>query len=244
MRARPMRAPRASGALIGLCFIVTFIPWGQPAHAAESAYRYWSFWLPADGAWQYAQQGPATVAVEDGDVLGWRFGIARQSDASTPEPRFDVSSVWEIACADVTPAAGVARVAVAVDFGVPEHSPSGESPPANIVACASTAAGSSGAEALSDVVDLRVDSGLVCAFDGYPESECAPTVTVDEVADTPITPLSPDHGSTTAVNSSDLASVEATSSSSSPARLVIIGVILFAVLASIALIATRKSRVR
>ena len=244
MRARPMGAPRARGALIGLCLLAPLIPHGQLAHAAESAYRYWSFWLPSDGEWQYAQQGPATIAIKDGDVLGWRFGVSRQSDASAPEPRFDASHLWDIACEDVSPAAGLARVAVAVDFGVPEHSPSGESPPANIVACASVALGSSGAEALSDVVDLRVDSGLICAFDGYPATECAPTVTVDDLAGTPDTPLSAGQESTTMAGDRDLVSVEAPTSSSSVARLMIIGVGLFAALASLALLMTRKSRVR
>ena len=244
--AQPGKATRAHAraAFLGVCLVVSPIFVSQPATAAESAYRYWSFWLPSNGAWQYAQQGPATIAVADGDVLGWRFGVSRQSDASAPEPRFDASSVWEIGCSDVAPAAGTARVAVAVDFGVPEHSPSGELPPANVLACATVGVGASGAEALSEVVDLRVDSGLICAFDGYPATECAPTVTLDEIANTPDTALSPDHGSTTVAGDQDLSSVEAPTSSSSIVHLAIIGIVIFATLASIALVLTRKSRVR
>ena len=244
--AQPGKAGRASAraALLGLCLVVSPMFVSQPATAAESAYRYWSFWLPSDGAWQYAQQGPATIAVADGDVLGWRFGVSRQSDASAPAPRFDASSAWEIGCAETPPAAGLARVAVAVDFGIPEHSPSGESPPANVVACATVDVGSSGAEALSEVVDLRVDSGLICAFDGYPATECAPTVTIDEIAGTPDTALSPDHGSATVAGDRDLSSLEAPTSSAGIVRLAILGILLFAALASIALVLTRKSRVR
>ena len=55
-----------------------------PAHAA--AYRYWGFYQLTDGAWTFAQKGPATrPSPTDGSVDGWRYAVA--DEASTRYPR-------------------------------------------------------------------------------------------------------------------------------------------------------------
>ncbi|MFM8238864.1 MAG: hypothetical protein ACKOAW_00955, partial [Actinomycetota bacterium] len=47
--------------------------------AQAAAYRYWSYWLGASGAWVAAQTGPGKYSVVDSDVQGWRFAITTDS---------------------------------------------------------------------------------------------------------------------------------------------------------------------
>lgn len=238
--------------LLGLVAAV-FAP---AAHATESAYRYWGFWT-ADAnanAWSYATQGPATMGVADGDIHGWRFGIARESDASAPEPGVAPQEVWDRACADEPAASGSVRVAVILDFGIPEHAPPKETPPEMKLACAIVDDGANGAQVLTAIADIRTDTGLICAFDEYPATECAPSITVEDDS----AAVQPDHGASAAsdigsdiesddrsidgsVTTTDSAADSAATSGGSMLTIIFGAAIVLIVFVAIALLATRRS---
>ena len=215
-----------------------------PISAGETAYRYWSFWVGGDDAWTYATQGPATMAAADGMTLGWRFGIATERDTSALEPQLTPVQVWEAACAAIRPQPGLARVAFALDFGSSADAPAGEIPPDSRNECAVVDEGSSLARALSSVSVIRDESGLICSFDGYPASECAPVMTVEASASSDSkklgNSLAPDHGAASQ-GSGDNLSVQGVESSS-PIRSVVFGAgAVTALFITIALLLTRHS---
>ena len=212
--------------------------------AGETAYRYWSFWVGGDDAWTYATQGPATMAAADGMTLGWRFGIATERDTSALEPQLTPVQVWEASCAAIRPQPGLARVAFALDFGSSADAPAGEIPPDSRNECAVVDEGSSLARALSSVSVIRDESGLICSFDGYPASECAPVMTVEASASSDSrelgNSLAPDHGAASQ-GSGDNLSVQGVESSS-PIRSVVFGAgAVTALFITIALLLTRHS---
>ena len=215
-----------------------------PISAGETAYRYWSFWVGGDDAWTYATQGPATMAAADGMTLGWRFGIATERDTSALEPQLTPVQVWEASCAAIRPQPGLARVAFALDFGSSADAPAGEIPPDSRNECAVVNEGSSLARALSSVSVIRDESGLICSFDGYPASECAPVMTVEALASSDSrelgNSLAPDHGAASQ-GSGDNLSVPGVESSS-PIRSVVFGAgAVTALFITIALLLTRHS---
>lgn len=215
-----------------------------PISAGETAYRYWSFWVGGDDAWTYATQGPATMAAADGMTLGWRFGIATERDTSALEPQLTPVQVWEASCAAIRPQPGLARVAFALDFGSSADAPAGEIPPDSRNECAVVDEGSSLARALSSVSVIRDESGLICSFDGYPASECAPVITVEASASSDSqelgNSLAPHHGAASR-GSGDNLSVPGVESSS-PIRSVVFGAgAVTALFITIALLLTRHS---
>ena len=174
----------ASAALVLTCVAV-------PAHASEG-YRYWSFWTVTDNAWGYAQLGPASTVVRDGDVQGWRFGISTDDGALAPAPRTDAASAFTNICAGTPQVAGSARVALLIDFGTKETAPTVEAPPAPRWTCVVVPEKSTGATVLSQVAQVRLDNGFVCGVDGFPASECSvpadipltqPDETIDVIAE-------------------------------------------------------------
>ena len=215
-----------------------------PISAGETAYRYWSFWVGGDDAWTYATQGPATMAAADGMTLGWRFGIATERDTSALEPQLTPVQVWEASCAAIRPQPSLARVAFALDFGSSADAPAGEIPPDSRNECAVVDEGSSLARALSSVSVIRDESGLICSFDGYPASECAPVIEVEASASSDSkelgNSLAPDHGAASQ-GSGDNLSVQGVESSS-PIRSVVFGAgAVTALFITIALLLTRHS---
>lgn len=162
-------ARRAAGAL--LLAALTAVLGAAPAHA--DGYRYWSFWQRGAQAadWAYATQGPATLRPADGDVVGFRFAVSKDSaDAAKPRGEAGFGAVC-----DRTPAKdGTKRVAVVLDFGTPTDAPAGERPPAGRTACAQVATDASAGEALAAVAKpLRYNSAaLLCGISGYPKSGC------------------------------------------------------------------------
>jgi len=145
-----------------------------PAHAAD--YRYWMFWTPSADTWTYSQVGPASIAVSDGDVQGWRFGISSDDGATAAAPRLDLATAFDTICGSTTPTDGQARVAMVIDPGDLGIAPTGEQPGEVTGRCAVVPPGSTGASALSAVASLRVENGFICAIDGYPGAECAAAV--------------------------------------------------------------------
>ena len=118
-----------------------------------------------------------------------------------------------------------------IPYGKADQAPEGEVPPANRIECMVALDGSTAAQSLSTIANLRVDQGFVCGVDGYPESECAPVVELP-VIESP------------ALESIDLAeptlSSEANSSSGPPISLIAFAITLLAALMGIALLLTRK----
>lgn len=158
-----------------------------PALAAY--YRYWSFWDgAAGGTWVYATQGPSLARPADGAVQGFRFSVSKDAAAQAAQPR--AAADFEAVCGATAPAEGRKRVALVIDFGVPEDAPAGDTPPgaAPRTACAQVAPDATAAEALASVAKpLRYNSAaLLCAISGYPKQGCG-----DQVADGPTPSASP-----------------------------------------------------
>ena len=129
-------------------------------------------------------------------------------------------------------------------FWVGADAPAGEIPPDSRNECAVVDEGSSLARALSSVSVIRDESGLICSFDGYPASECAPVMTVEASASSDSkklgNSLAPDHGAASQ-GSGDNLSVQGVESSS-PIRSVVFGAgAVTALFITIALLLTRHS---
>lgn len=152
-----------------------------PVHA-ETAYRYWSYWLVQDGRWVFAQEGPATRLPADGTVEAWRFAISTQSGDPALAPSLDASTAFDEVCGQTAAAEGSKRVAVLVDFGTSADAPNGSTPPASLASCASVDADATSMRALSSAFDLRIEDGLVCGIDGYPATGCAEIVDTAQMA--------------------------------------------------------------
>lgn len=165
-----IRRPRTAAAVL-LGLLLTLIA-ASPALAA--GYRYWSFWDGAGGNWAYATQGPSTARPADGTVLGFRFSVSKDAAAEAARPR--AAADFEAVCAGTAAADGRKRVALVVDFGVPEDAPGGERPPqeAPRTACVQVAPEATAAEALAAVAKpLRYNgAALLCGISGYPRTGC------------------------------------------------------------------------
>lgn len=152
-----------------------------PAHA-ETAYRYWSYWLVQDGRWVFAQEGPATRLPADGTVEAWRFAISTQSGDPALAPSLSAMSAFDEVCEQTTATEGSKRIAVIVDFGTSADAPGGATPPAPVASCATVDADATSMQALSSAFDLRIEDGLVCGIDGYPATGCAEIVDTAQMA--------------------------------------------------------------
>ncbi|MFF1784664.1 SCO2322 family protein [Streptomyces virginiae] len=149
--------------------------------ALAAGYRYWSFWDgSAGGGWSYATQGPSLARPADGSVQGFRFSVSKDAAAQAAQPR--AAADFAAVCGATAPTEGSKRVALVIDFGVPQDAPTGDTPPdaAPHTACAQVASGATTAEALASVAKpLRYNSAaLLCAISGYPKQGCG-----DQVAD-------------------------------------------------------------
>jgi hypothetical protein len=159
--------------LLSTLLMAGFLGLGAGVAHAETGYRYWSFWTTDAATWTYAQIGPASTVVSDGDVHGWRFAVSISDGSLAPAPRTDPTRAFQAICGTTPQQPGSARVAVVLDTGTPAIAPDGQQPPTPRGACAVVADGSTGATVLSSVAELRVESGFVCGIDGYPRGECA-----------------------------------------------------------------------
>jgi len=166
--------------LLGTLLMAGLFGLGAGVAHAETGYRYWSFWTADANSWTYAQVGPASTVVSDGDVHGWRFAVSTSDGSLAPAPRTDPAQAFTVACGATPEQPGSARVAVVLDPGTEATAPAGQQPPKARGACAVVADGSTGATVLSSIAELRVEAGFVCGIDGYPQGECA--VTADQPA--------------------------------------------------------------
>ena len=171
-RSRALARALAAGVLGAGVLVSAAVP------AQAAGYRYWSFWERADGAWSYANQGPAVLRPVDGDVLGFRFSVSENSgDAAKPRGAAGFQDI----CGGTQAADGTKRIALSVDFGTAEDAPGGERPPKARTACARVAEDATAADALAATMKpLRYNSSaLLCAIDGYPERGCGEQVSAD-----------------------------------------------------------------
>ncbi|MFE2478790.1 SCO2322 family protein [Streptomyces sp. NPDC001194] len=165
MRRGPIPLVLAFGILLTLLA-------SSPALAA--GYRYWSFWEGSGGQWQYATQGPSTARPADGSALGFRFSVSQDAAAEAAKPR--AAADFAAVCGDTAAVEGRKRIAVVVDFGIPQDAPAGDAPPQDAprTACAQVAPDATAAEALAQAAKpLRYNSAaLLCAVSGYPKQGC------------------------------------------------------------------------
>jgi hypothetical protein len=161
-----MPGPRLIATALAVLLASAFGP-AEVAHAS-SGYKFWNYFHGHGGTWQFADTGAASYVPADGSVEGWRYGVSDGVRGRQPRTVPDFDAV----CAGSPPRSGEKRVAVVIDFGVPDESPMGETPPEPIGACAVVPTGFNGQQVLEAVVQVRID-GMVCGISGYPGSGCA-----------------------------------------------------------------------
>lgn len=150
-----------------------------PATSQAAAYRYWSYWLGAEGGWTFANVGPAFRSPADGSLEGWRFSVSGVEGNHAPSFAAD----FEAVCADTAPEEGRKRVAVVVDPGVAADAPEGEQPPGAWAMCVVAEPRATGYDVLRAAATVRAERGLICGIGGYPARGCA-----DVIADPTPTP--------------------------------------------------------
>jgi hypothetical protein len=69
-------------------------------------YVYWAFYTLSGDAWAYANLGPGSVRVRDGDVQGWAWGLGDSGTGATP-PVQDLTAI----CGPATPAPSATSLA-------------------------------------------------------------------------------------------------------------------------------------
>jgi hypothetical protein len=140
-----------------------------PAQAA--AFRYWGYFQLTNGAWAFAQTGPAQAVPKDGSVEGWRFAVADES--STRNPR--ATPTFETLCASTPVTTGNKRVGLVIDYGRPaDAAEATPAPPALRATCVAVPEKATGSDVLvAAKATLRLDpKGLTCAIDGWPATGC------------------------------------------------------------------------
>ena len=150
-----------------------------PAASQAAAYRYWSYWLGAEGGWAFANVGPAFRSPADGTLEGWRFSVSGVEGNHAPSFAADFGAV----CGDTAPEEGRKRVAVVVDPGLPADVPEGEQLPGAWAMCVVAEPRATGYEVLRAAATVRAERGLICGIGGYPTRGCA-----DVIADPTPTP--------------------------------------------------------
>jgi hypothetical protein len=150
-----------------------------PAASQAAAYRYWSYWLGAEGGWAFANVGPAFRSPADGTLEGWRFSVSGVEGNHAPSFAADFGAV----CGDTAPEEGRKRVAVVVDPGLPADVPEGEQLPGAWAMCVVAEPRATGYEVLRAAATVRAERGLICGIGGYPTRGCA-----DVIADPSPTP--------------------------------------------------------
>ena len=150
-----------------------------PAASQATAYRYWSYWLGAEGGWAFANVGPAFRSPADGTLEGWRFSVSGVEGNHAPSFAADFGAV----CGDTAPEEGRKRVAVVVDPGLPADVPEGEQLPGAWAMCVVAEPRATGYEVLRAAATVRAERGLICGIGGYPTRGCA-----DVIADPSPTP--------------------------------------------------------
>ncbi len=177
-----------AAALATVAPVLLTVATAGPAQAAT--YRYWGYYQLTDGAWTFAQKGPAETNPADGSVEGWRWAVSEENGTLPRTPR--VVPAFEQVCGGTAAPSGMKRVGVVIDYGRAVDGDGSVAPPAVISACAVVTPAATGAEVLAAVASVRTgDAGLVCGVNGYPATGCGgPVATLTDeqkAADTPVT---------------------------------------------------------
>lgn len=153
------------------------------AHA-EDGYRFWGYYQWSAGQWAFAQKGADAVVPADGSVEGWRYAVG---GAKPRVPR--AAGDFETICGPTPAEPGKKRVAVVVDPGTPQDSATGQAPPPATGTCVVSEPKATGAKILAATAKVRIEKGLTCGIDGYPDRACGGQVKNIKVpaADSPVT---------------------------------------------------------
>ena len=127
----------------------------SPAQAAN--YQYWGYYQLANGAWTFAQKGPAETNPADGSVEGWRWAITEESGTPPRNPR--VTPTFEQVCGTAAAESGKKRVGVVIDYGRTVDGDGGATPPGVVAECAVVPTAATGAEVLAAVATVRNGDG-------------------------------------------------------------------------------------
>jgi len=179
VRAAHRRVRRIAAMLTGLAamsgaLVAPALALAPAAHAADPQFRYWTYWTGTDEGWQFSPVGPAFRDAQDGVVEGWRLAVTGVT--ATIPPRVQPGVAFDAVCGGLPDDPDTVRVAIIIDFGTPADAPTGEQPPAALRTCVAVDNGSTGFDALRDVVDIRSERGLICGLAGYPRTGCAERV--------------------------------------------------------------------
>ena len=192
---RPVHHARRASVLAILSAIAALTIGTLTASPAQAAnYQYWGYYQLANGAWTFAQKGPAETNPADASVEGWRWAITEESGTPPRNPR--VTPTFEQVCGTAAAESGMKRVGVVIDYGRPVDGDGGATPPGVVAECAVVPTAATGAEVLAAVATVRNgDGGLICGIDNYPASGCGGQVATltpeQQAADTPATLAAP-----------------------------------------------------
>jgi hypothetical protein len=141
--------------------------------ASAESYRFWGYYHLTEGEWEFATTGNDGFTPEDGSVEGYRFAVAGPTDTRMPR----ATATFEQICGETPVAESQKRVGVMIDFGRDVDAPTpGANVPDPKAACAVVPDEATGADVLAQVAELRIEGGLVCAIEGYPETGCGDPV--------------------------------------------------------------------
>ena len=169
MSRRPI-ALRSS--IVVLVLLAVGLLTAPPAQAA--AFRYWTYWHSPSAGWTFASDGPASAVPADGAVEGWRFAVTTQAGSSADPPGEEPA--FASICGDTPAQLGRKRVGLVIDPGPGAIAPDGQTPPPVTVTCVVAPTDATGFAILQSVVNVRTQSGLICALAEYPTGECAPVL--------------------------------------------------------------------
>ena len=229
------------GGLAVLLLSLVFVAGTARTADAADGYKYWNYFHVTDGAYVFAQTGPADYTPKDGAVEAYRYGLS--STAEGLQPRTDATTYTvEDICAGTEAAEGEKLVGVLIDYGTPADADGG-TPPEPRAACAAVPTNANGQQVLDAVADVRLDKSLTCGIDGYPVKGCSVTVKNPPAAATEQTvdfamPKSAGDDASTAPAASDEA---ASDSSGFPWTLVVV-VLVVVVLAAGGLLLSRRNK--
>lgn len=168
------QSSRKSIPLFASLFVTLLIIFTPSAAHAETAWRYWSYWNASNGTWELAMTGAADIEATDGSVQGWRYITAGLEVGEEFAPRVDAN--FDAICGTTTKADGLARVAVVIDFGDASDYEDGVTIPETTAECVVVETGSPSSLLLPELVEVRDESGLVCAVNNLPASGCGEEV--------------------------------------------------------------------
>ncbi len=158
------------------------------AAQAEDGYRFWGYYQWSGSQWAFAQKGSDAVVPKDGAVEGWRYAVGG-AKPRVPRAAGDFNAI----CGTTPAESGKKRVALVIDPGTQADSAAGQAPPAPTGTCVVTDPAATGAKVLAAVGPVRIEKGLTCGINGYPETTCGQPVNKINVpaTDAPVTPADP-----------------------------------------------------